>query len=143
MYPEELGALTVKDIYNWAKEQEIFDLSEFIESLIKKGILRYEDSEIKLWMYSVYHPPKRPAYYGRDEEPVKQICICYPVRHKVQELDGIVVDEAKAKGSLCHRIKDTDLVFSEGIIGALSKRQISEYCSSIIDIERPKVRKER
>ena len=47
------------------------------------------------------------------------------------DFEGIVVDEEKAKKSPCYRIDGTDLVFSKGIVGALSDEQKEKYCPMI------------
>jgi len=47
--------------------------------------------------------------------------------------EGIVVDEEKAKKSPCYRVDGTNLVFSEGIIGALNEEQKEKYCPVIYE----------
>lgn len=47
--------------------------------------------------------------------------------------EGIVVDEDRAKITPCYRINGTNLIFSKGIIGALSKEQVEKYCPEIIE----------
>jgi len=54
--------------------------------------------------------------------------------------EGIVVDEELAKKSPCYKIDGTDLVFSKGIVGALSDEQKEKYCP-IIYTKTPKENK--
>ena len=51
---------------------------------------------------------------------------------RIDEYEGIVVNEEKAKASPCYRIDGTNLVFSKGIVGALSREQVEKYCPKII-----------
>ena len=58
---------------------------------------------------------------------------CTAIESGEVEFEGIVVDEERAKESPCIRINGTNLYFSKGIIGALSKEQVKKYCPEIIE----------
>lgn len=74
---------------------------------------------------------------GNKEDEIMLNCTVVPLPEDISseygKYGGIVVDEEVAKNSLCYRIGDTNLVFSKGVIGALSKEQIEKYCSTIIE----------
>ena len=65
----------------------------------------------------------RVGVYAKNEEFDKE---------EYEEYEGIVVNEEKAKTSPCYRIDGTNLVFSKGIVGALSREQVEKYCPKII-----------
>lgn len=67
----------------------------------------------------------RVSVYTKNEESGKH--------EEYEEYEGIVVNEEKAKTSPCYRIDGTNLVFSKGIVGALSRDQIERYCPKIIE----------
>ncbi len=54
----------------------------------------------------------------------------YDIERRLEtgNFDGIVIDEEKAKESPCIKIDGTNLVFSKGIVGALSEEQRKKYC---------------
>ncbi|MCL6577975.1 MAG: hypothetical protein K6T73_01125 [Candidatus Bathyarchaeota archaeon] len=124
--------LTVKEIYNWAERNRVDDLVEHIKLLIASGMVNWEDSDRILWAIS-----KPPTTEPLSENP-KKICFCKPMTEDL--FDGIVVDDEKAKISPCYMVRDTNLVFTEGIVGALSEEQKKSYCPTIIEIERPGAR---
>lgn len=79
---------------------------------------------------------------------MSKLCKCIPFNElqslksdEFQDLKGIVVTEELARISPCIRIKGTDLVFTKGVVGALSKEQRDKYCPTIIDVERHEFRK--
>ena len=69
----------------------------------------------------------------------ERVCKCVPFEEAKSnnELEGIVISEEVAKLAPCMRVKGTDLVFTKGVVGALNEKQRSEYCPTIIDVERP------
>lgn len=57
-----------------------------------------------------------------------------------EELSGVVVNKERAGSTgICTKIKGTNLVFSEGIVGALSDEQKEKYCKHILEVERPEI----
>lgn len=94
-----------------------------------------------------YHKAKDLLKFGWVEvRRFNQMGITYivlkkPIKTETDELDGIVVSEELAKISPCTRIKDTNLVFTKGVVGALSKEQRDKYCPSITEVEREEFRK--
>ena len=59
-----------------------------------------------------------------------------------EDLKGILVDEAAAKGSPCRCYlipkaggRETKICFSKGIIGALSPEQIEKYCPTSLELK--------
>jgi hypothetical protein len=57
--------------------------------------------------------------------------------HEPGHLGGIVIDDAVARTSPCHRmrINGGELVFSKGIVGALDEGQRELYCPETIEVE--------
>ncbi len=79
---------------------------------------------------------------GKRENEVKLSCSVVkgaPVYQEAEmygnwgDFEGIVIDEERAKSSPCYRVNGTNLIFSKGIVGALSKEQIEKYCPTITE----------
>lgn len=105
--------MKVREIYEWAKDNEVCDLVCIIEDAVNDGILSFYDDEYKLWKIVM----------GR--------------RGSISGYMGVLIDESRVTGT-CLKVKDTDLVYSPGIVGALSKEQRDKYCETIEEIDRPK-----
>jgi len=80
---------------------------------------------------------------------LSRICKCIPLKElpslksdEFNDLDGIVVTEELARISPCIKIKGTNLVFTKGVVGALSKEQRDKYCPEITEVERHEFRKQ-
>lgn len=92
-------------------EDIIFERLEVIESKIDTNS---EGTKIENWMQEAFNAPGT--------------------------IDGIVVDEGKARESDCRRIALGDsshLVYSKGIVGALNHDQEKLYCTNITDVDIP------
>lgn len=92
--------------------------------------------------YYLYKDGKYAGKWFRTESEAKRFLRGFQESKKEEEsLDGIVVTEELARISPCIRIKGTDLVFTKGVVGALSKEQRDKYCPKIIDVERHEFKK--
>lgn len=139
--------MKVYELINWAKENDQEELLFEINHLIRRGLLKETDDEYKLWMLMA-----SGAYGFSGSKSKGKVCFCVQIEdHETEmgqenpwegkELSGIVIDERKALETPCERVSGTDLVFSEGVVGALDREQRDRYCKSgIIEIESPRLR---
>lgn len=79
------------------------------------------------------------ARMNGEDDPTSNLANWMPeMFHTSGVIGGIVVDEGKARESTCRRISlgdDSYLMYSKGVVGALSREQEKLYCTDILEVE--------
>lgn len=121
----------------WTRNDDFFTVINIHPDHPNEAFIQAKDGR-KLWI-NIYIA-KDLGYKLKDGEFMKErVCKCVPFEDTElsDNLEGIVISEEVAKLAPCMRVKGTDLVFTKGVVGALNEKQRSEFCPTIVDVERP------
>jgi len=85
--------LTIREVYKWAKDNEIEDLRSLIDYLIFRKEVGWEDDESKLWTHDM-------TFGGLGGGKMK--CVCRPVK---DESDEIIDEESELPEQTIHSLE--------------------------------------